>query len=129
MYNELVDERLYDLTKAIKKHELSEDKEASNKQLREAKSTIERAKLDQPSRRFRHCSHEGTVTANEQKDDLSTSPSHVPRGLRHILPPETVDNLWPKDLQDEKDGSATSFGDLTPASSNGSMAPDSYENV
>lgn len=114
MYNELVEERLSQLTKAFKINKLEEDKETLTKELR---------KWGPLPQRLNKRTEKGVVKAKEQKNNPSASSSSAPRDLKDILSPETVNNLWPKDLGDENDSSAPSLGDVTPTSSNGSMQP------
>lgn len=125
MYNELVEERLSQLTKAFKISKLEEDKETLTQELKEGKEALtkeipKRAKQYPPLQWSNETSINCGVKAKEQKNDPSASSPSVPRGLKHILSPETVDDLWPKHLEVADDWSAPSLGDVTPTSSKGS---------
>lgn len=105
MYNELVEERLSQFTRAVKINELKEEKEALTKELREAKTVIDGPKPDPPLPWFFERPDEGVVKAKEQKNDSSASSTYVPVCLRNTPGARMVGSIWPKDPADENDRS------------------------
>lgn len=117
LYNDLVDERLSQSTKAVKIDELKEEKEALTKELQKAKSLV-----DETKQWFSNRPGEGIVRVEDGKNDQDDAVSYVPRRSRHEYPQSTgtVDNTL-KHPEYDDETSSSSAGEATPTSSNGSV--------
>lgn len=121
LHNDLVKERLSQITKAVKIDEPRDGKEALSKELRETRIISDGTEPFPLPQWFSDHSGEDVVKVKEQKNDPYASSLNVPSRPRTVQYARSVAIASPKTPKDENDWSSSCVGEATPSSSNGSV--------